>query len=415
MSQIINMIQVEYPQIKILFLAADPSDAARLRLGQELRDIREKLQMSKCRDRFFLDSRESVRLGDLTQALLDIEPGIVHFSGHGLNSGHLCFEDKQGRSKTVEPSALADIFKLFSHQIRCVILNACYSEIQAKAIVEHIPFVIGMSKSIEDESAILFSTGFYKALGANREIEDAYDFGRAEIGMSSISSRDIPVLHKKQTCVGSRSIWELTINATFEEVSESEIGKIITVLRQISKDPSIELKRINKGSVKLTFEGSQEGFERIKGLIEKGEIKEVSGFLIQSIEQFNLQREVLRASQTITPMSPEDSIDTDKIVCCYINSTSSIQLVRITDVPNWYFERVAFPGQRLVFESVNGAHLEIHTGMMASLILSDCLPCIELAIAPLEEFPESFARGLGSESNSELASPEREGRGMDLL
>ncbi len=30
--------------IKILFLASDPSDASRLRLGQELRDIQERLQ-----------------------------------------------------------------------------------------------------------------------------------------------------------------------------------------------------------------------------------------------------------------------------------------------------------------------------------------------------------------------------------
>jgi hypothetical protein len=69
--------------IKVLFLASDPSDAVRLRLGQELRDIREKLQMSKQRDNFILESREAVRPGDLTQAIFDVEPHIIHFSGHG--------------------------------------------------------------------------------------------------------------------------------------------------------------------------------------------------------------------------------------------------------------------------------------------------------------------------------------------
>lgn len=58
--------------IKVLFLSSDPSDAARLRLGQELRDIREGLHRSKNRDIFVLESRESVRPGDISQAIFDV-------------------------------------------------------------------------------------------------------------------------------------------------------------------------------------------------------------------------------------------------------------------------------------------------------------------------------------------------------
>jgi hypothetical protein len=68
------------------------------------------------------------------------------------------------------------------------------------------------------------------------------------------------------------------------------------------------------------------------------------------------------------------------ILCCYVNATSSIQVVRITNIQNWYFERVAFPGQRLIFETVPEAQLEIHTGMMASAILSDTIPCTDLQV-----------------------------------
>jgi hypothetical protein len=65
-------------------------------------------------------------------------------------------------------------------------------------------------------------------------------------------------------------------------------------------------------------------------------------------------------------------LDSDsKILCCYVNATSQIQIARITNIPNWYFERVVFPGQRLVFEAIRTSALEIHTGMMASAILSD--------------------------------------------
>jgi hypothetical protein len=79
-------------------------------------------------------------------------------------------------------------------------------------------------------------------------------------------------------------------------------------------------------------------------------------------------------------IDPVPSNHDDRIHCCYVNATSSIQVVRITNVPNWYFERVAFPGQRLIFEALSGAQLEIHTGMMASAILSDKIPCEELSM-----------------------------------
>ncbi|GFE70919.1 DUF1830 domain-containing protein [Chroococcus sp. FPU101] len=78
------------------------------------------------------------------------------------------------------------------------------------------------------------------------------------------------------------------------------------------------------------------------------------------------------------------------ILCCYVNATSQIQVVRISNMANWYFERVVFPGQRLVFESLPESLLEIHTGMMASCILSDTIPCERLSIDDeLEDEPVS--------------------------
>lgn len=82
-------------------------------------------------------------------------------------------------------------------------------------------------------------------------------------------------------------------------------------------------------------------------------------------------------SQVIDPLP---STGPDRMVCCYVNASSKIQVARITNIPNWYFERVVFPGQRLMFESVLEAQLEIHTGMMASAILSDTIPCYRLRL-----------------------------------
>jgi hypothetical protein len=82
-------------------------------------------------------------------------------------------------------------------------------------------------------------------------------------------------------------------------------------------------------------------------------------------------------AQVLDRLPPDQS---ETMLCCYVNATSKMQVVRITNIHNWYFERVVFPGQRLMFESVAEAQLEIHTGMMASAILSDTIPCERLAV-----------------------------------
>ncbi len=85
---------------------------------------------------------------------------------------------------------------------------------------------------------------------------------------------------------------------------------------------------------------------------------------------------------------PIPSEQRSAIICCYVNATSRIQVARITNMPNWYFERVVFPGQRLIFETMPESLLEIHCGMMASAILADTIPCDRLQISD-EVIPSS--------------------------
>ncbi|MEB3225159.1 MAG: DUF1830 domain-containing protein [Synechococcus sp.] len=87
-------------------------------------------------------------------------------------------------------------------------------------------------------------------------------------------------------------------------------------------------------------------------------------------------------------LDPIPNGDDKSLLCCYVNATSQIQVARITNVEDWYFERVVFPGQRLMFEAPPQAILEIHTGMMASAILSDTILCHRLAMQETEAEPE---------------------------
>lgn len=80
----------------------------------------------------------------------------------------------------------------------------------------------------------------------------------------------------------------------------------------------------------------------------------------------------------------------NQILCYYANISNKIQVVRIGNIPNWYFERVMFPGQRMMFEAAAEAVLEIHTGTVASAILSDKIPCYVLRV--IEEVSYEFDR-----------------------
>ena len=134
------------PALKtILFLAANPKGTTPLRLDQEMRDIAEGLQRSQHREQFRLEQRWATRPRDIQRALLDCQPYIVHFSGHGTGEAGLALESDNGTIQYVDATALAGLFELFAHQIGCVVLNACYSDLQATAIAQHIPHVIGMN------------------------------------------------------------------------------------------------------------------------------------------------------------------------------------------------------------------------------------------------------------------------------
>ncbi|MGK7947916.1 MAG: CHAT domain-containing protein [Xenococcaceae cyanobacterium] len=119
---------------KILILSANPKNTTRLRVDEEMREIKEGLRRSRQREEFVIETSQAVRYSDIRRAILDFEPNIVHFSGHGAKDEGLAFEDETGGVQLVEAEALARLFELFKDKIECVVLNACYSEIQAKAI-----------------------------------------------------------------------------------------------------------------------------------------------------------------------------------------------------------------------------------------------------------------------------------------
>ncbi len=190
--------QSNHPQ-KILILAAIPQG---LRLDKEIREIEEAIRRATNRDLFEIKVRTAVRPADIRTAIAEEQPSIVHFCGHGEKDGSLLLEDDGGNNKPVAPSGLASLFKLHANYVKCVLLNACYSQKPAVAISQYIDYAIGMNNPIQDSAAIEFARGFYDGLGYkisnNQDVfQRAFDEGMVAIEMENLSQGSIPVLKKR--------------------------------------------------------------------------------------------------------------------------------------------------------------------------------------------------------------------------
>jgi hypothetical protein len=207
----------------ILFLAANPLGTDRLALDREARAIQAELDRSGFRDRFELVTRWAAEPLDLLRELRRLKPTVVHFSGHGASGpgaaddhrsssgphrdavgepGHngneprhgLFFQGSDGRPQLVSTEALEETFGAAGTSVKMVVLNACYSEAQAKALLPHVDCVVGMSGSIHDDAARSFAIGFYGGLGERESIAAAYKQGCAAISLEGLRDRDGPQL-----------------------------------------------------------------------------------------------------------------------------------------------------------------------------------------------------------------------------
>lgn len=173
-------LPIGYRVPRVLFVAANPDEPTRLRLSQEYREVKE--AFNRTRSDFQLDHQPALRNLDLSRALQEFKPNFVHFSGHGTRRG-LVIEDDHGKSRLVGADVLARLFARHSDTVVCVMLNACYSESQATAISQHIPYVIGMKAALPDQATLKFSVAFYDSIAAGESIESAFENGKSVLGL----------------------------------------------------------------------------------------------------------------------------------------------------------------------------------------------------------------------------------------
>ena len=232
----------------ILFLAANPLGTDRLALDREARAIQVELERSGHRDRFELVTRWAAEPLDLLRELRKLRPTVVHFSGHGgrldrpgpgepgtrrpgarrpgaprrdIDDGNiddgtdsvhdeseqcLFFQGPDGQPQRVSAGALQDTFGAAGASVRLVVLNACYSDVQAQALLTHVDCVVGMTGSIGDDAARSFAIGFYGGLGERESVAAAYRQGRAAISLEALRDGDRPQLKVRDGVDAARLI-----------------------------------------------------------------------------------------------------------------------------------------------------------------------------------------------------------------
>ncbi|RMF02797.1 MAG: CHAT domain-containing protein, partial [Bacteroidetes bacterium] len=197
---------------RILFLASNPSDTAKLQLTHEHSLISARLQEAMEPNKFPLLLKRAVTPSEFQRFIYQYKPNIVHFSGHGdrkapelqamltkrvgrpgadspqaeavdpeqEESGIFLYDEDRRHSHFVSASYLKRVFKSMVQRqnipIKIVVFNACHSGQQAQAISNYVPYVIGTSWSVGDKAASAFAAGFYFGIAEGMEVEDAVDY-----------------------------------------------------------------------------------------------------------------------------------------------------------------------------------------------------------------------------------------------
>lgn len=181
-------------RIVVLFLAANPVDQIQLRLDEEARSITEMIRKSAHRDSVQFETRWAVQPMDVLQAINELNPTVVHFSGHGSDTDEIVFQNPNGTTKLVSMEAIVQTMMATSDSIRLVFFNTCHSHNQAKAVTEHVEAAIGMNTDVGDEAAKVFASQFYSAIGFGFSLQKAFDQAKALVMMEGIPEENTPEL-----------------------------------------------------------------------------------------------------------------------------------------------------------------------------------------------------------------------------
>ena len=182
--------------LNVLYSTANPDTSKPLRVDVEMRQVQEAVRGSKLRDNIVLHYRPAADLQSIMNALNDIAPGIVHFSGHGYRGGIEVDNADVSRpsSKILTFDLLAKAIAAVDKPPQVIVLNSCHSAGAKKAFFPAARAVIAMGDSVSDLAATAFAAQFYAAIAAGQSLKAAFAQGVVAVGAASLTEVKTPQL-----------------------------------------------------------------------------------------------------------------------------------------------------------------------------------------------------------------------------
>ena len=287
--------------VGILFLSAVPDDIGRIRFDREIQVIQDRFGHNGHRLRYA--TAMAVQAAQVSDYLLRHRPSIVHFIGHGTRHGCLTFEGENGEAHHVRAELLSRLFRQARGRIRFLFLNACHTETLVTAVAKHIDCVIGMRSEISDPASRAFAGSFYATLALGESLRSAYEIARLALEMRWPELVEVPILQARNGCdtdslrlqirddepsiisaqepqrmlSGNRVRYTLVVEGNRAEFPGDVVARIHEILRRISRDPSLTLRFVMDGSIKIGLEGDEEAVKFLLELQERGELSKVLG------------------------------------------------------------------------------------------------------------------------------------------
>jgi hypothetical protein len=180
--------------LDVLYLTANPRQD--LRVEAEVNQVQQEVRGSKFRDNIDVHYRPAANLESLIQGLNDHVPAIVHFSGHGNESGVGTDDAKSARpaGKLVSFDLLAKAIAATDTPPQIIVLNSCKSAGAKKSFFPPAKAIVAMGDSIGDLAAIAFAAKFYAAIAAGQSLHSAFAQGKVAVEAVSIDEADTPEL-----------------------------------------------------------------------------------------------------------------------------------------------------------------------------------------------------------------------------
>lgn len=211
----VSYVRVDPPELeklRVLYLMANPEAddvttvdpdgtittvSRYLRLQHEVREVQRSLRGAKYRDLVApLELRPAATVEDLVDAMNDVRPHLVHFSGHGSSEGVVLDDGdlENPGSLPVDFDLLARVLAATDSPPRVLVLNACQTLAGAEILLPAVPVVVAMADSIDDTAAIGFARRFYAAIASAQSVRVALDQATLVMEATALGDADLPQL-----------------------------------------------------------------------------------------------------------------------------------------------------------------------------------------------------------------------------